>query len=94
MAHNSKMHDFIASNCVDGQTVPGGDQAAAQLLFDVADATWRCEAAKVLRQDGNKRDLDDLPEAQGEPGTLLRTSYEVRERAYAELRRLLAAENQ
>lgn len=54
-----------------------------ELLFVAADATWRCEAAKVLDRKLNDLGLILLPEARGEPDTLLRTAFEVRERAYA-----------
>ena len=54
-----------------------------ELLFVAADATWRCEAAKVLNCKSNDLGLILLPEAHGEPDTLLRTAFEVRERAYA-----------
>ncbi|WP_244573486.1 hypothetical protein [Methylorubrum populi] len=54
-----------------------------ELLFVAADATWRCEAAKVLNCKSNDLGLILLPEARGEPDTLLRTAFEVRERAYA-----------
>ena len=55
-----------------------------ELLFVAADATWRSEAAKVLDRKPNDLGLILLPEARGEPDTLLRTAFEVRERAYAE----------
>lgn len=54
-----------------------------ELLFVAADATWRCEAAKVLNCKPNDLGLILLPEARGEPDTLLRTAFEVREHAYA-----------
>jgi hypothetical protein len=54
-----------------------------ELLFVAADATWRCEAAKVLNCKPNDLGLILLPEARGEPDTLLRTAFEVRQRAYA-----------
>lgn len=54
-----------------------------ELLFVAADATWRYEAAKVLNREPGDFGLILLPEARGEPGTLLRTAFEVRERAYA-----------
>lgn len=63
----------------------------AQLLFAVADATWRCEAAKVLGRRLDDPDLTDISEARGDPDTLLRTAYDVRDRAYAEWRRLREA---
>ncbi|MBA9070714.1 hypothetical protein FHR71_004484 [Methylobacterium sp. RAS18] len=53
-----------------------------ELLFVAADATWRCEAAKILDRKSNDLTLILLPEARGEPDTLLRTAFEVRERAY------------
>jgi hypothetical protein len=53
-----------------------------ELLFVAADATWRYEAAKVLNRKSNDPGLILLPEARGEPGTLLRTAFEARERAY------------
>ena len=54
-----------------------------ELLFVAADATWRCEAAKILDRRPNDLGLILLPEARGEPDTLLRTAFEARERAYA-----------
>jgi hypothetical protein len=57
--------------------------SGSELLFVAADATWRCEAAKVLGRNPNDLGLILLPEARGEPDTLLRTAFEVRERAYA-----------
>lgn len=57
--------------------------SGSELLFVAADATWRCEAAKVLNREPNDLGLILLPEARGEPDTLLRTAFEVRERAYA-----------
>lgn len=69
-------------------------EAGAELLYAVADATWRCEAAKTLNLRADDPGLDRSPEAQGRPGTLLRTSYEVRERAYADWQRLLKSVRQ
>lgn len=57
--------------------------SGAELLFVAADATWRCEAAKILGRKPDDLELIRLAEARGEPGTLLRTAFEVRERAYA-----------
>lgn len=57
--------------------------SGAELLFVAADATWRCEAGKVLDRKPNDLGLILLPQARGEPDTLLRTAFEVRERAYA-----------
>jgi hypothetical protein len=57
--------------------------SGAELLFVAADATWRCEAAKILGRKPDDLELIWLAEARGEPGTLLRTAFEVRERAYA-----------
>lgn len=94
MVHNLHMLDLIVSNFLDGQMTSSEKKAGAKLMFDVADATWRTEAAKVLPQGHDDPDLHRLPEARGEPGTLLRTSYEVRERAYAELRRFLKSNAQ
>jgi hypothetical protein len=54
-----------------------------ELLFIAADRTWRCEAAKVLNRPPNDPGLALLPEACGEPGTLLRTAFDARERAFA-----------
>lgn len=54
-----------------------------ELLFAAADATWRCEAAKVLDREPGDFSLILLPEARGEPNTLLRVAFEARERAYA-----------
>ena len=65
--------------------------AAAQLLFAAADATWRCEAANILERESNDPELVNLPAARGEPGSLLRTAYEVRERAERELDRAISA---
>ena len=39
----------------------------------------------MLDREPNDLGLIQLPEARGEPGTLLRTAYEVGERAYAML---------
>lgn len=58
-----------------------------ELLFVAADRTWRCEAAKALNRRPNDPELALLPEARGETGTLLRTAFDVRERAYAVWRR-------
>ena len=55
----------------------------SEILFVSADATWRCEAGQVLDREPNDLGLILLPEARGEPDTLLRIAYEVRERAYA-----------
>lgn len=57
--------------------------SGAELLFVAADRTWRCEAAKVLNRQPNDSELALLPEARGETGTLLRTAFDARERAYA-----------
>jgi len=57
--------------------------SGSELLFVAADATWRCEAARVLNCKPNDLGLILLPEARGEPDTLLRTAFEARERAYA-----------
>ena len=59
------------------------NMSGSELLFVAADATWRCEAGKVLDRKPNDSGLVLLPEARGEPDTLLRTAFEVRERAYA-----------
>lgn len=59
------------------------NMSGAELLFVAADATWRCEAGKILDRKTNDLGLILLPEARGEPDTLLRTAFEVRERAYA-----------
>ena len=59
----------------------------SELLFRAADATWRSEAARVLRREETDLGLALLPEARGEPGTLLRAAFDVRERAYATWRR-------
>lgn len=67
-------------------------QDGARLLFATADATWRSEAARVLARRADDPDLSGLPEAQGEPDTLLRTAYEVRQRAYREWQRLRGGE--
>lgn len=52
-----------------------------ELLFYLADATWRSEAMKVLGRTDAETDLTECPEAQGEPSTLLRAAYEARQRA-------------
>lgn len=52
-----------------------------ELLFYLADATWRSEAMKVLGRTDETADLAERPEAQGEPATLLRIAYEARQRA-------------
>ncbi len=67
------------------------DEADAHLLLAAADATWRCEAAKVLGRKTDDPVLADLPEAYGEPGTVLRTAYELRERARAKWLRIRQA---
>lgn len=61
--------------------------SGSQLLFAAADATWRLEAAKLLDCKPTDIEIVLLPEARGEPGTLLRTAFEVRERAYTMWRR-------
>lgn len=68
------------------------DEAQALLLFTAADATWRCEAAKVLGRDAADPGLVAIREAQGEAGTLLRTAYDIRERALAEWQRVRQGE--
>lgn len=60
------------------------EEAQALLLFTAADATWRCEAAKIFGRDAADPLLWTIPGVQGEAGTLLHTAYEVRERAHAE----------
>jgi len=60
--------------------------ARTDTLFAVAEATWRAELA---RQVGSDR-IDAYvmrPEGRGEPHTLLRTAFEVRENAYRAWRR-------
>ncbi|MGX5775401.1 hypothetical protein [Methylorubrum zatmanii] len=54
-----------------------------ELLFVATDATWRSEAAKVLDRKPNDFGLTLRPEARGKAGTLLRTAFEIRERAHA-----------
>lgn len=49
--------------------------SGSELLFVAADATWRCEAARVLNCKPNDLGLILLPEARGEPDTLLRTAF-------------------
>lgn len=68
------------------------DEAQALLLFAAADATWRCEAAKVLGRDAADPGLVAVRDAQGNSGTLLRTAFEVRERAHAEWQRVRLVE--
>jgi hypothetical protein len=59
------------------------NMSGLELLFVAADATWRCEVSKALGCKPNDLGLILLPEARGEPDTLLRTAFEVRERAFA-----------
>lgn len=54
---------------------------SAQILFSVADATWRTEAARLFGWSADDPRLPHYPEAQGRPHTLLRIAYEVRQQA-------------
>lgn len=62
--------------------MPLTSMTGTELLFVAADATWRCEVAKVLDRKPSDLRLILLPEARGEPDTLLRTAFEARERAF------------
>lgn len=75
MCHASIRDFAVYQNC----------PASLRLLFAAADATWRSELEKARdRHAANVGSM--LPsEACGERGSLLRTAYEVRERAYARL---------
>lgn len=56
---------------------------SAQLLYTAADATWRSELEKASGRKGENVGGILPVEDCGEPGSLVRTAYEVRERAYA-----------
>ncbi|UMY18654.1 hypothetical protein MMB17_04825 [Methylobacterium organophilum] len=56
-----------------------------EILFATADATWRSEAARVLDLNPDDPDLTRVPAARGEPDTVLRLAFDVRERAYGML---------
>ena len=54
----------------------------AELLFAVADAVWRSEAARALNLNPETMNLSGIPATHGEPDSLLRTAFEARMRAY------------
>ncbi|GJE77579.1 hypothetical protein [Methylorubrum suomiense] len=64
---------------------------SAKLLFAAADATWRCEAQKSLGPNASDFKSIASLKVRGDSGTLLRTAFDARERAYAILHQAIDA---
>jgi hypothetical protein len=64
---------------------------SAKLLFAAADATWRCEAQKFLGPDASDFKSIASLKVRGDSGTLLRISFDARERAYNILHKAINA---